>query len=106
MLQNHLILGKKSISKLGLLSAYMIKNDKVLPFIFMKRQKAEQNNLLSSPAPFICLVKPGGGRKGGCKAQWPEQAPPPPPNFAGHRAELALGGERCCCVFQNTCPNL
>lgn len=60
--------GKKSISKLGLLSVYMIKNDKVLPFIFIKRQKAEQNNLLSSSARFICLAKPGGGRKDGWKA--------------------------------------
>lgn len=81
-IQNHLILGKKSISKLGLLSVYMIKNDKVLPFIFIKGQKAEQNNLLLSSARLICLAKPGGGRKGGWKAvatpclHYPQVVPP------------------------------
>lgn len=81
--QNHLIPGEKSISKLGLLSVYMIKNDKVLPFIFIKRQKAEQNNLLSSSARFICLAKPGGGRKGGWKAV-ATRCPPLPPSSSHH----------------------
>lgn len=56
--KNTLDSGKKSISKLDLLSAYAIKNDKVLAFIFIKRQKAEQNNLLLSSLSFICLAKP------------------------------------------------
>lgn len=86
---NHLILGEKSISKLGLLSVYMIKNDKVLPFIFIKRREAEQNNLLSSSARFICLAKPGGGRKGGWKAvATPGPHYPPSSSHRGRRCAL------------------
>lgn len=94
----------------------MIKNDKVLPFIFIKRQKAEQNNLLSSSARFICLAKPGGGRKGGWKAV-ATRCPPATPQFVPPWEEMRavllqntfpklrssampvqLGGSRFCCV--------
>lgn len=47
------------------MSAYVIKNDKVLASIFIKRQKAEENNLLSSSAFLICLAKREGSRQGG-----------------------------------------
>ena len=92
--------GKKSISKLGLLLAYMIKNDKVLSFIFIKRQKAEQNNLLLSSARFICLAKPGGGQKGGWKAQWPNQVPPFPQTCPSAGVSWPCGGDVCGCVSE------
>lgn len=90
--------GKKSISKLGLLSIYLIKNDKLLSFIFIKRQKAEQNNLLLSSAHFIRLEKPGGGQKGGWETEWLSQGP-----LCRRKFPIVAG---CCCVFENTFPNL